>query len=398
LDSAPRLADIITRKPHVFDGLIDTTFGADIPTALELEERLQTALARARSYEERLDQARVFAAEQRFLIGIRLINRTIAPRRAGEAFTLLAETLITAMFDVVRTEFEARHGRIRGGEFAILGMGRLGSRNLTAGSDLDLIFLYRHDGEAEESDGEKPLYAQQYYTRLVQRLITAMSAPTGEGRIFELDFRLRPSGNAGPLATQFDAFCKYQAEEAWVWERQALVRARPVIGEGALFADLAGKLDALRQPQADKARVPAEIRDMRKMLDEEKPPRNAFDVKRAAGGLIDIEFIVQYLALTGGMTGDGSLPTGTIDLLDRADPALLDAGEIETLKNAYGLYGAVLQIQRVCLDSDFDPENDQSGFAALLCEQTGHPSLAALQQELIATGKAVRKLFNAKVK
>lgn len=395
LDAAPRLADIITRKPHIFDGLIDPAFSADIPSPADLQERLAAALARAGSYEEKLDQARLFAAEQRFLIGIRLINRTISPRRAGEAYTILAETLINGIFDEVLGEFKLRHGEIAGGEIAILGMGRLGSRDLTAGSDLDLIFLYRHDEAAEQSNGEKPLYAQQYYTRLVQRLITAMSAPMAEGRIFELDFRLRPSGNAGPLATQFDSFCRYQAKEAWVWERQALVRARPVAGDAGLVGDLAGKLGELRQVRGVAAEIAGEIAEMRRTLDAEKPPENVFDVKRARGGLIDIEFIAQYLALTGGLKrGLPESPTSTVELIDHADPEVVDADAANTLKTAYGLYNTVLQIQRVCLQGAFDPaEEGQSGFVSLLCEQTGHPALPALEQELEAVQQAVRGIF-----
>ena len=395
LDAAPRLADIITRKPHIFDGLIDPAFSADIPSPAELQERLDAALARAHSYEEKLDQARLFAAEQRFLIGIRLINRTVSPRRAGEAYTILAETLINGIFNEVLDEFKQRHGGIAGGEIAILGMGRLGSSDLTADSDLDLIFLYRHDEAAEQSDGDKPLYAQQYYTRLVQRLITAMSAPMAEGRIFELDFRLRPSGNAGPLATQFDSFCRYQAKEAWVWERQALVRARPVTGDAGLVGDLAKKLGKLRQVRGDAAKIAVEIADMRQTLDTEKPPENLFDVKRAPGGLIDIEFIAQWLALTGRFrNAPPDNPTSTIDLIDHADPEVIDGDAANTLKAAYGLYNTVLQIQRVCLDGAFDPDEEGlSGFVSLLCEQTGHPALAALEQELEAVQQSVRAIF-----
>ena len=395
LDAAPRLADIITRKPHIFDGLIDPAFSADIPGPAELQARLAAALGRATSYEEKLDQARLFAAEQRFLIGVRLINRTISPRRAGEAYTILAETLIDGIFSEVLDEFKLRHGTVPGGEIAILGMGRLGSRDLTAGSDLDLIFLYRHDEAAEQSDGDKPLYAQQYYTRLVQRLITAMSAPMAEGKIFELDFRLRPSGNAGPLATQFDAFCRYQAQEAWVWERQALVRARTVAGDAGLVADLLAELDRLREVRGDTGKMGEEIADMRETLDAEKPPENVFDVKRAPGGLIDIEFIAQWLALTGRLRNlPLQNPTGTIDLIDHADPAVLDGEDANELKAAYGLYNTVLQIQRVCLHGGFDPaEEGVSGFISLLCEQTGHPALAALEQELEAVQQSVRKIF-----
>ncbi|MEZ5799250.1 MAG: hypothetical protein R3D29_00430 [Nitratireductor sp.] len=118
-------------------------------------------------------------------------------------------------WSTVSAEFAVRHGTVPGARLCVLGMGRLGSRELTAGSDLDLILLYQHDPDAELSTGEKPLAPSQYFMRLTQRLIAAMSAPTAQGVLYELDFRLRPSGNAGPLATEIDAFLRYQKEEAW---------------------------------------------------------------------------------------------------------------------------------------------------------------------------------------
>src|SRR5690606_8178223 len=136
--------------------------------------------------------------------------------------------------------FALRHGRVPGGRVAILGMGKLGSRELTAGSDVDLILLYDHAPDAEESDGEKPLAPSYYYTRMTQRLIAAVSAPTAEGVLYELDLRLRPSGNKGPVATHFDSFRKYQRSEAWTWEHMALTRARAVAGD----RDLATEIEA----------------------------------------------------------------------------------------------------------------------------------------------------------
>lgn len=393
LGSAPRLAEIITRRPHVFDGLIDPSFSASVPDRHELLERLQIALSRLSSYEAKLDQARIFAAEQKFLIGVRLINRTINARQSGLAYTALAETLLQCLLPMVRKEFEARHGRIAGGEIAILGMGRLGSRDLTAGSDLDLIFLYRHDDDAEASDGEKSLYPQQYFTRFVQRLIAAMSAPTAEGVIYELDFRLRPSGNSGPLATQLSSFSKYQREEAWTWERQSLIRARTIAGDNSLLLAIEEELHKLRSRPDNNAAIASDILDMRKTLDSEKPPENLYDVKRAKGGLIDIEFLTQFAALKYGIREKPDHDPSTQALIDSLTEEMIDAGEREMLTSAFELYNGILQIVRVCLQGEYDPENADKGFEQLLLEQVSLPDMRQLQTLLKDSQAAVRKIF-----
>ena len=188
--------------------------------------RLAAFIDSSAEYEEVLDRLRIFAAEQKFLIGVRLLAGAIDAARAGKAFSDLADLTIGAALDAVQAEFARRHGRVAGGRVAILGMGKLGSRELTAGSDVDLILLYDHDADADESDGAKPLAPSHYYARMTQRLIAAVSAPTAEGVLYELDLRLRPSGNKGPVATHVDAFKKYQRGEAWTWEHMALTRAR----------------------------------------------------------------------------------------------------------------------------------------------------------------------------
>ena len=219
LAAAPRMAAIVQRRPHVFSSLIEPRFFAELPDRAALEEELAATLSVALDYEGLLDRARIFAAEQRFLIGVRLLARAVSPEEAGRAYARLAEAMLAAMLDTVSRRFAERHGRVPGGRIAVVAMGRLGSRELSAGSDLDLIFLY--DGEGE-SDGDRPLPAAQYHLKLVQQLITAMSAPTAEGTIYELDFRLRPSGNSGPLATTLSGFRQHQSERAKTWEHLAL--------------------------------------------------------------------------------------------------------------------------------------------------------------------------------
>ena len=230
MGSAPRLAEIIARKPHIFDGLLDPAIYRDIPTKADLSQRLSAFLQNVTAFEEVLDRLRIFGAEQKFLIGVRVLTGAIPPPTAARAFSDLADILLRETLAAVTREFESKHGKVQGGVTAILGMGKLGSRELTAGSDIDLILLYDHSDD-EESDGERPLAPSTYFMRLTQRLIAAISAPTAEGTLYEVDLRLRPSGNKGPVATRFSAFSDYQRKDAWTWEHMALSRARVVAGD-----------------------------------------------------------------------------------------------------------------------------------------------------------------------
>ena len=152
----------------------------------------------------------------------------MSAEQAGEAFARLADMLVRSLHRAVEDEFIKLHGRIAGQEIAILALGKLGGREMTATSDLDLIVIYDFDAEHPESDGTRPLYGAQYFTRLMQRLISALTAQTNYGVLYQVDMRLRPSGRSGPVATRIDSFASYQETEAWTWEHMALTRARVV--------------------------------------------------------------------------------------------------------------------------------------------------------------------------
>lgn len=394
LGSAPRLADIITRRPHVFDGLLDPSFSQAVPREDVLRESLVGALDRAPDYEAKLDAARVFASEQKFLIGARLLTGAIDAVRAGRLFSMLADILIDVLLDCVCTEFAKRHGSVPGARLCVVGMGRLGSRELTAGSDLDLVLLYDHDTDAEYSDGDKPLAASQYFIRLTQRMIAAMSAPTGQGVIYELDFRLRPSGNAGPLATHLDAFIKYQREDAWTWERQALTRARPVAGDPAMMEQVEDTVcDLLREPVAGKP-LAKEIREMRALIQKEKGSTNPFDVKAVAGGLTDIEFVAQWGLISHGLLSGKHHETSVPAILKACDEKAVPVGQREELLAAWSLYNTVLQVLRLCIDEEFVADSAPPRLADLLAHLLDMPDLASVQAHLNSTQKTVRAHFN----
>lgn len=397
MSAAPRLAEIITRKPHVFDGMLDPRIFSELPTRSYLEERLDTFLTHDEPYEETLDRLRIFAAEQRFLIGIRLLTGAIDGVRAGRAFSDLAELMIDRALSAVMKEFTIRHGQIAGGRIAVLAMGKLGSRELTAGSDIDIILLYDHDADADYSDGEKQLAASQYYIRLTQRLIAALSAPMAEGVLYEVDMRLRPSGNKGPVATHIEAFGKYQRNDAWVWEHMALTRARAIAGDQSFRDEIDAEVDAILAIPSEVKKTAKEMTDMRALIASEKPPRDNWDLKLRSGGLIDLEFIAQFAVLTGQVATDIRHTSTELNLRhlkpDFSSPALA-----EELATAHHFYSNLTQIIRLCVDDNTGREDYLPGLLELLCRAAELPDIVHVEHQLDQTTDTVSKAFKQLLK
>lgn len=400
MSSAPRLAEIIAGRPHVFDGMLDPRLLAELPTRSHLAERIEGFLAGASHYEDVLDRLRIIAAEQRFLIGIRLLTGSIGGAQAGRALTHVADLIIEAALGAVKREIEAAHGTFPGGRVAILGMGKLGSFELTAGSDVDLILLYDYDGAASvESNGSRPLDATRYFARMTQRLIAALSAPTAEGVLYEVDMRLRPSGNKGPVATRITSFAKYQQEEAWTWEHMALTRARVVCGDESLAAETRATIATVLERTCDVPAIAKDVAEMRSLIDKEKPPRDIWDLKLIPGGLIDIEFIAQFLALVAPTRGvalpEQALPTA--DALSVVARGQMDENDLDTVQQALRVYSEISQIVRLCIDGPFDPKEAPAGLVDLVCRAGDCPDLKTLEAELKRLSKAVRRIFQATV-
>jgi glutamate-ammonia-ligase adenylyltransferase len=400
MSSAPRLAEVIAAKPHVFDGMLDPSLLAELPTRAYLSERIDGFVSGARHYEEILDRLRIIAAEQRFLIGIRLLTGAITGKQAARALTHVADLIVAAALKAVLEEIEAAHGKFPGGRVALVGMGKLGSFELTAGSDIDLILLYDHDGDAFESDGAKPLDNIKYFTRITQRLIAALSAPTAEGVLYEVDMRLRPSGNKGPVATRITSFAKYQMEEAWTWEHMALTRARVLSGDQSLAAEAQAIFGSVLGRKREVGKIAKDVAEMRTLIDQEKPPKDIWDLKLIAGGLIDIEFIAQFLALVAPAKGAAQpeevLPTA--DALAQLGAEMMDPNDLDTVQKALTLYTEISQIVRLCIDGGFDPKEAPAGLIDLVCRAGDCPDLRTLEAEIRRLSKAVRKIFQATVK
>jgi glutamate-ammonia-ligase adenylyltransferase len=319
---------------------------------------------------------------------------TVPVRQAGHAFADLADLLVDRLLAAASQEFAATHGHVRGGRIAVVAMGKLGGREMTAASDLDLIVLYDYDRRATVSDGARPLPPAQYFLRLTQRLLAALAAPTAEGTLYQVDFRLRPSGNAGPLASHIDGFLKYQRDEAWTWEHLALTRARPVAGDATLVARIARAIPAIVTRRRDAAKLAADVLEMRSMIEAAKGGEGAWDLKVTAGGQIDIEFIAQYLQLRDGRTVRSLISTDTGTVLDAAAKSgLLPAGEAEILGPALRLYQALTQLLRLTVDGPFRPEEAPRGLLDRLAAAAGVPDFGRLEALVRDSEAAVRGAF-----
>lgn len=378
LAAAPRMAEAVIHRAHVMDGLIDPAFANDVRRGKVLRAKIESFLDDARSYEETIDRARIIGQEQMFLISAGLLAGVVDATRAGKQFTTLAETLLRRIFASVRQEFAKRHGHVPGARVALLAFGKLASREMTAKSDLDFVMIY--DGTAEESDGEKPLAASQYFARLTQRLIAAVSAPTTEGVLYETDMRLRPSGNAGPLATSLSGFVAYHKEHAWTWEHLALSRARVVTADEGLGDKIDATMEDILIRQRDAAKTIDDVLEMRARLAKERKPRHAFDLKLALGGLIDLEFMAQSAQLVARKTlAAPQAPTATT-LRRMGETGLLP--KAEQMVAIHELYSTVLQVMSAALADPFKDEGWTAGFRELLARRTNMPDFARLEADL----------------
>jgi glutamate-ammonia-ligase adenylyltransferase len=394
LGTAPRLGNTLARHPQVMDALVDPSFFGALPDEIELGRRLDAALAQSRYDEDLLERIRTFGLEYMFLIGVRILSGTVTARQAGEAFARLADAVIRAVHLAVADNLASTYGHLRGEETAILAMGKLGGYEMTATSDLDLILVYDFDDTQPESDGSRSLYGAQYFARLTQRLINALTAQTNYGALYQVDMRLRPSGRAGPLATRLDGFAAYQESEAWTWEHMALTRARLISGSTAFRQRVEGVIrDILRRPRNAEL-VAGDVLEMRAAIAKEKGEGDRWDLKYAAGGLVDIEFIAQYLQLVHAHQLPDILDTSTARVLEKAQALRVIAVEdAEILRAAAQLYHDLTQVLRLCLPGAFDAKTAGAGLLRLLARAADVPDFATLDATLTDMQSRVRASF-----
>lgn len=395
MGTAPRLARILSRRRRLLDAVIDPRTFSTLPSAAELDKVISTEVGMAADVQDALDRARVVGSEQAFLIGVRVLSGTIDASEAGGAYALLAERLVGVLQGFVELELQRAHGSVKDGDAVVLAMGKLGGREMTAGSDLDLIVVYDFDDTALQSDGRRPLSPSQYYSRLTQRLVTALSAPTAEGTLYEVDMRLRPSGQSGPVATRLSSFIDYQANDAWTWEHMALTRARPISGPPTLRSRVEAAIAAALEKPRDRARIAADVLEMRERIAKEKGSSNIWDLKQVRGGLVDIEFVAQYLQLIAAAKHPEVLDQNTSASLHKLERAgLLSHAHAQVLIPAAELIHNLTQILRLCLEGSFEPAAAPQGLKELLARAGDAPTFSALEAQLRDTLGQVHQIFD----
>jgi glutamate-ammonia-ligase adenylyltransferase len=375
--TAPALAQHLSRNSGVFDAVIGGSFFTEWPGVRGLTEELQERLARDDDYEAQLDGTRRWAKEWQFRIGVHHLRGLIGAEEAGRQYADLAEAVLAGLWQPVADHFAAKHGPMPGRGAIVLGMGSLGAQRLNATSDLDLIVIYDADG-VEASDGRRPLAARPYYARFTQALVTALSAPMSQGRLYEVDMRLRPSGTQGPVATSLASFKNYQMNEAWTWEHLALTRARPVTGAPELMAEGEAFRQEVLAAEKDKAAIGKDVQDMRARIAAAKAPDGPWDAKIGAGRLQDIELLSQTGALLAGS------PRRAVGQGLQAGVAIgwLSASDASDLASTYRLCWQVQLASKLLSGSTIAPDAIGEGGQAFLLRETGADDIEAVLSKL----------------
>ncbi|MGO4854577.1 glutamine-synthetase adenylyltransferase [Phaeovulum sp. W22_SRMD_FR3] len=382
--TAPGLAAYLARNASVLDAVLGGSFFAPWPGEVALTATLAAALEAEPDYEKRLDTARRWSKEWHFRIGVHHLRGIADAAEIAKQYSDLASAAVAALWPVVRAEFARKHGDCPGRGAVVVGMGSLGAGRLNAASDLDLIVIYDPDG-VDMSEGPRPLAARAYYARLTQALVTAVSAPMAEGRLYEVDMRLRPSGRQGPVATSIESFRSYQMEEAWTWEHLALTRARVVAGP----ADLAEEVEAARlavlAAKGGGARVMADLAEMRARIFAAKAPDGAWEAKIGPGRLQDIELLAQSFALR------AAAPARRVEAQLRlgARHGFVTREEEAALTSAYRFLWRLQAGGRLLTDKPLDMQQIGEGARAFLLREADAPDLAALESRLTQTTQTV---------
>ena len=371
--TAPGLAAYLSRNAAVLDAVIGGDFFSPWPGTETLASALTKRLAERDDYEWRLGAARVWAREWHFRIGVHHLRGLIDASQAGREYADLAGAVLSALWPVCVQEFARKHGSPPGRGATVIGMGSLGAERLNAASDLDLIVIYDADG-VDASEGPRPLAARAYYARLTQALVTALSAPMADGRLYEVDMRLRPSGRQGPVATSIQSFRSYQMEEAWTWEHLALTRARPVAGEPVLSAEVEEARMEVLAAKGGAAKILPDVADMRNRIFASKASDGAWEAKIGPGRMQDIELLAQSCALR------AAVPSRRVEAQLRAgkQAGLLSKEDEAALQEAYRFLWRLQAGGRLLTERPLDLDAVGEGGRAFLMRETGASDLAGM--------------------
>ena len=390
--TSPALAQHLSRHSGVLDAVIGGAFFSEWPQLDGLHDELSTQLAATDDYETQLLTARRWAKEWHFRIGVHHLRGLITAEETGAQYADLAEAVVTALWPIVIADFARKHGPMPGRGGALIAMGSLGVRRLTATSDLDLIMIYDAAG-VEASQGRRPLAARPYFARLTQALVTALTAPMAEGLLYEVDMRLRPSGRQGPVATSLDAFKDYQENQAWTWEHLALTRARAIAGEDELTAEIEAFRQSLLRAKSKGDAILTDVADMRQRIADAKASHVDGEAKIGAGRLQDIELFAQSVALRCGSEKrelSAQLHSGVAD-------RWLDAADAQALCRAAGFFWKLQTASRLVTGDAIALDELSEGARRLILRETNYASIPDLQSAMQSFAATANEIISRKL-
>ena len=375
--AAPSLAGYLAQNAVVLDALFEPSFFEQLEGSDELLEDLVIQLATIPDYESRLNATRIWMHKKHFRIGVLQFCGIAGVLEAAQCYSDLAVACVRALLPGIEMEFAKRYGVIDGMGIAVLAMGKLGSSEMTATSDLDLVVVYDAAGQ-DHSVGQKPLPATTYFARLTQSIVTALSSRMTEGKLYNVDMRLRPSGRQGPVATSLAAFASYQKTRAWTWEHLALSRARVIAGSPQTIAAVEKIREEVLLRERDRKKILTDVAEMRDRIAVSRGDSAIWDVKSAKGGLLDIELLAQTLALL--IRSTERHPKRQLEAA--ASAGCLEAGELSLLTATHDLLVQVQHVQRLLAEEKFDIGRLGSGGQAMLLSLTARETLSELESDL----------------
>ena len=394
---SPRLANQLRRHPMLFDLVLFDDFFAPLPDAQSFEADLRTAM-QGQPVEQALDTVTRLTRERRFRIEVQMLSQIASRQITGRALADTADAVITVIRDLARTDMERRHGRIDG-SFDILALGRLGQRDLTATSDLDLIYLWdgsddaRSDGS--QTDGTRSLAAGPYFMRMAQTLTSWLGGATGEGRLFDIDLRLRPDGEKGPLAPSRTRLEDYFRGEAWLWERLALAKARCITATGNADNPVSRAISDIVARPATEAETATALQDMRRRLRASYGTAPEWQLRKQPGGIAELDLLVQGLRLVHAASLPDPAMTPDKILSRLADIGLLADADAATLDRAQTMFTDLHHALRLVMGTA-GQQADSLAVPAIqfILTSCDCPDVASLTGQLAGLRREVEQIFD----
>jgi glutamate-ammonia-ligase adenylyltransferase len=369
---APRLSETLARHPHMIEALVERP--------IDLLPDLADQLANAPDLEVAMNIARRVAKETSFLIGVDVLVGSAEADAIARRYTALAEEVIQGLARAVAKDLQGKFGPAPA-DWAILGAGKLGAREMMSGSDLDITLIYQRQGNETQ---DATIHADKWATRFTRRLITALSAPTSEGNLYEVDMKLRPSGSSGPVAVEFSSFSSYFKKDARTWEVQALCKTRIITASNHAFCQrLQSIVDGILAKPLSSEKIKLDMKEMRKLLASEKPASGLWDLKHGRGGLIELEFCLQAIKLLGSQRFSINSFFGDIDQLhSMCEAGICSRQQVEQLRAGHFLFHRLLQITNLAAGRVLIPANFSLNLKEKLQEKAGQESFEALEAKI----------------